>query len=96
MAKDLEKELTVFSLQPMDVGITCYDKTMVMYETNALRCVQSGGATGEIWTYDLVRCSDTGYYFIALSMLRPQRGYAVEEENGRETLATEDLDAAFQ
>eukprot|EP00965_Chrysotila_dentata_P080715 2663344-Pleurochrysis_carterae.AAC.1 len=67
-----------------------------MYETNALRCVQSGGATGKIQTYDLVRCSDTGYYFVALSMLRPQRGYAVEEEKVMEMLATEDLDAAFQ
>eukprot|EP00965_Chrysotila_dentata_P242882 6205102-Pleurochrysis_carterae.AAC.1 len=61
--------------------------------TNALRCVQSGGATGEIWQYDLVRCSDIGCYFVALSMLKPQKGYAVEEETGMETLVTEGLNA---
>eukprot|EP00965_Chrysotila_dentata_P241223 6204156-Pleurochrysis_carterae.AAC.1 len=42
------------------------------------------------------RCSDTGPYCVVLSMLRPHKGYAVEEEKGMEMLVTEDLDDAFQ
>lgn len=66
-----------------------------MFEMCKIRVLQSSGQTLTLNLGDIVRCADTGYYFVALNMLKPQLGYNVEEEKGPETCSVEDRQVTY-
>eukprot|EP00965_Chrysotila_dentata_P064242 2128280-Pleurochrysis_carterae.AAC.4 len=61
----------------------------MMFETCEVRGLQANGQTVTLQSGDVVRCADSGYYFVALNMFKPQLGYAVTEDKSAEMVQQE-------
>eukprot|EP00965_Chrysotila_dentata_P201754 6180732-Pleurochrysis_carterae.AAC.1 len=95
LAKNMQEELLQYEIPPEDAPIVFYKEMVrVMFETKRFTAEQSGdsdvpGDKVSLKKYDIVRCKNTGYYFMVADFFKPMLGFAVADGGGPKSLKRE-------
>eukprot|EP00965_Chrysotila_dentata_P065835 2180830-Pleurochrysis_carterae.AAC.1 len=75
----MQDELAAYHIEPQSATLFFFKET-VMFETTKIRADQGGDIPAEdkvvhLAQYNVVRCKETGYYFVVVDLFKPIAGF---------------------